>query len=72
LVEESKARRTDVQNVEKLREEDARMRREVEEEFREQIRALRERVQSSSAASEKAEKTAEYVFASRLCVFCFP
>ncbi|KAH9967169.1 hypothetical protein BC827DRAFT_1264045 [Russula dissimulans] len=61
LVEESKARRTDVQNVEKLREEDARIRREVEEEFREQIRVLRERVQSSSAASEKAEKTAEHL-----------
>ena len=71
LVEESKARRTDVQNVEKLREEDARIRCEVEEEFREQIRALKEQVQSSSAASQKAEKTAEYVVASCLftCLF---
>jgi hypothetical protein len=61
LVEESKARKADVHNVEQLREEDARIRREVEDEFREEIRALKERVQSSSAASEKAEKTAECV-----------
>ena len=61
LVEESKARKADVLNVEQLREEDTRIRREVEEEFREQIRALKERVQSSSEASEKAEKTAQYV-----------
>jgi len=61
LLEESKARRTDVQNVEKLREEDARIRREVEDEFRAQIRALKEQVQSSSAASQKAEKTAEHL-----------
>jgi chromosome segregation ATPase len=60
LVEESKGRKSDLRSVEQLREEDARTRREVEEEFREEIRALRDRVQSSSAASEKAEKTAEY------------
>ncbi|KAH9995490.1 hypothetical protein BJV77DRAFT_1066218 [Russula vinacea] len=61
LVEESKARKADVQSVGLLREEDARIRREVEDEFREEIRALKERVQSSSAASEKAEKTAEHL-----------
>lgn len=61
LLEECKARKADVQNVDQLREEDARIRREVEEEFREQICALKERVQSSSGASEKAEKTAECV-----------
>jgi hypothetical protein len=61
LLEENKARKADVQNVGQLREEDARIRREVEEEFREQIRVLKEEVQSSSAASEKAEKTAECV-----------
>jgi len=60
LVEESKARKSDLQSVEQLREEDARIRGEVEEEFHQEIRALKERVQSSSAASEKAEKTAEY------------
>ena len=59
LLEESKARKTGLQSVDKLREEDARIRHEVEEEFREGIRVLKERVQSSSAASEKAEKTAE-------------
>lgn len=64
LVEESKARKADVQSVGLLREEDARIRREVEDEFREEIRALKERVQSSSAASEKAEKTAECVSSS--------
>jgi len=61
LVEESKARKSGLQSVEQLREEDARIRREVEEEFREEIRGLKERVQSSSAASEKAEKTAEHL-----------
>ena len=61
LLEENKACKADVQNVGQLREEDARIRREVEEEFREQIRVLKEEVQSSSAASEKAEKTAECV-----------
>jgi hypothetical protein len=60
LLEESKARKSGLQSVEQLREEDARIRREVDEEFREEIRGLKERVQSSSAASEKAEKTAEY------------
>lgn len=68
LLEESKARKADVVNVEQLREEDARIRRGLEEEFREQIDMLKERVQGSSRASEKAEKTAEYaVFL--LCVF---
>lgn len=61
LVEESKARKADALNVEQIREEDARIRRELEEEFREQIGALKERVQSSSESSEKAGKTAEYV-----------
>ncbi|KAF8475186.1 hypothetical protein DFH94DRAFT_115536 [Russula ochroleuca] len=61
LVEESKARKAGVQSVGQLREEDVRIRREVEDEFREEIRALKERVQSSSAASEKAEKTAEHL-----------
>jgi hypothetical protein len=61
LLGESKARKADALNVEKFREDDARIRHEVEEEFREQIRALKEQVQSSSEASEKAVKTAEYV-----------
>jgi hypothetical protein len=61
LLEESKARKSGLQSVEQLQEEDARIRREVEQEFREEIRALKERVQSSSATSEKTEKTAEYV-----------
>ena len=69
LVEESKARKADVQSVGLLREEDARIRREVEDEFREEIRALKERVQSSSAASEKAEKTAECVSSSFFHLF---
>jgi len=60
LLEENKARKSDLQSVGQLREEDARIRREVEEEFREEMRALKDRVQSSSAGSEKAEKTAEY------------
>jgi hypothetical protein len=64
LVEESKARKADVKSVGLLREEDARIRQEVEDEFREEIRALKERVQSSSTASEKAEKTAECVASS--------
>ena len=61
LLEENKACKADVQNVGQLRKEDARIRSEVEEEFREQIRVLKEEVQSSSAVSEKAEKTAECV-----------
>ena len=59
LLEESKARKTDVLDVAKLREDDTRIRHEVEEEFAEQIRVLKEQVQSSSEASEKAVKTAE-------------
>lgn len=59
LLEESKARKADLQSVDQLREEDARIRGEVKEEFRAEVRALKERVQSSFAASEKAEKTAE-------------
>jgi hypothetical protein len=58
LLEESKARKGDVKTVEQLREQDTRIRREVEEEFREQILALKKEVQSSSEASQKAEKTA--------------
>lgn len=61
LLEEIKARKTDALSVEKLREDDTRIRHQVEEEFREQIHALKEQVQSSTEASEKAEKTAEYV-----------
>jgi hypothetical protein len=61
LLEEGKARKAGLQTVEQLRDEDLRMRREVEEDFREQIRTLKEQVQSSSEASKKAEKTAEYV-----------
>lgn len=61
LLEESKARKADVQNVEQLREQDTRIRREVEEEFRDQMLALKKEVQSSSEASQKAEKTAQYV-----------
>jgi hypothetical protein len=61
LLEEIKARKADALSVEKLREDDTRIRHQVEEEFREQIHALKEQVQSSSEASEKAEKTAEYV-----------
>jgi hypothetical protein len=48
-----------------LREEDARIRCEAEEEFCEEMRALKERgkliTHRSSAASAKGEKTAEYV-----------
>jgi hypothetical protein len=61
LLEESKARKAEVQDVEQLRQQDARIRHEVEEGFREQIRALTKEVQSSSEASKKAEKTAECV-----------
>ncbi|KAI0305823.1 hypothetical protein B0F90DRAFT_1623930 [Multifurca ochricompacta] len=61
LLEESKARNADVLNVEQLREDDARIRREVEEEVREQISALKEQVKRSSEASEKAGKTAEHL-----------
>ena len=61
LLEESKARKADAQNVEQLREQDTRIRREVEEEFREHILALKKEVQSSSQASQKAEKTAQCV-----------
>ena len=60
LLEENKARKSNMKSVEQLREQDARIRCEVEEEFREEIRVLKERVQSSSAASEKTDKTAEY------------
>jgi hypothetical protein len=69
LLEEIKARKSDVQNVEQLREQDARIRREVEEEFREQICALKTEVQGSSEASLKAEKTAECVLSSFLFLF---
>ena len=41
LLEESKARKSGLQNVEQLREEDARIRGEVEEDFREEIRAFK-------------------------------
>ncbi|KAI0255974.1 hypothetical protein BJV78DRAFT_1118968 [Lactifluus subvellereus] len=61
LLEEIKARKADALSVEKLRDDDARIRHEVEEDFREQIHALKEQVQSSSEASEKAEKTAEHL-----------
>ena len=61
LLEESKARKADAQNVEQLREQDTRIRREAEEEFHEQIVALKKEVQSSSQASQKAEKTAQCV-----------
>ncbi|KAI9440643.1 hypothetical protein H4582DRAFT_1938325 [Lactarius indigo] len=61
LLEESKLRKADVASVQQLREEDVRIRHEVEEEFREQIRGLQEQVRSSSKASEKAEKTAEHL-----------
>jgi hypothetical protein len=66
LLEESKARKADAQNVEQLREQDARIRRKLEEEFREQILALQKEVQSSSQASQKAEKTAQCVSSSTL------
>lgn len=61
LLEESKLRKADVASVQQLREEDTRIRHEVEEEFREEIRTLNERVRCSSEASERAEKTAECV-----------
>jgi hypothetical protein len=55
FLEESKARKSDLQSMEQLREEDARIRYEVEEELREEMRALKERVlQSSLAASAEA------------------
>ncbi|KAI9458180.1 hypothetical protein BJY52DRAFT_1170283 [Lactarius psammicola] len=61
LLEESKLRKGDVASVQQLREEDTRIRHEVEEEFREQIRGLQEQVRSSSEASGRAEKTAEHL-----------
>ena len=61
LLEESKLRKADVVSVQQLREEDTRIRHEAEEEFREEIRTLKERVRGSSEASERAEKTAECV-----------
>jgi len=61
LLGEIKARKADALSVEQLRDDDTRIRHEVEEEFRVQIRALKEQVQSSSEASEKAEKTAEHL-----------
>ncbi|KAN0130877.1 hypothetical protein V8E53_011255 [Lactarius tabidus] len=61
LLEESKLRKADVASVQQLREEDTRIRHEVEEEFREEIRTLNERVRCSSEASERAEKTAEHL-----------
>lgn len=61
LLEESKLRKADVATVQQLREEDTRIRHEVEEEFREEIRSLKERVGCSSEASERAEKTAEHL-----------
>ena len=65
LLEESKLRKADVASVQQLRDEDTRIRHDVEEEFREEIRSLKEQVRSSSEASDRAEKTAE-------CVFLFP
>lgn len=64
LLEESKLRKADVASVQQLREEDTRIRHDVEEEFREQIQTLQEQVRTSSQASERAEKTAEYVLPS--------
>lgn len=64
LLEESKLRKADVASVQQLREEDTRIRHDVEEEFREQIQTLQEQVRTSSQASERAEKTAEYVLLS--------
>jgi len=61
LLEESKARKANVQNVEQLREQDTRIRREVEEEFRAEILALKTEVQGSSEAGQKAVKTAQCV-----------
>ena len=68
LLEESKARKADAQNVEQLCEQNTRIRREVEEDFREQISTLKKEVESSSEASKKAENTAECV----LCPFRSP
>ncbi|KAH9074714.1 hypothetical protein EDB83DRAFT_2504880 [Lactarius deliciosus] len=61
LLEESKLRKVDVASVQQLREDDARIRHEVEEEFREQISGLQEQARSSAEASERAEKTAEHL-----------
>ncbi|KAI0272564.1 hypothetical protein BC834DRAFT_857312 [Gloeopeniophorella convolvens] len=61
LLEETKARQADVMSVEQLRADDARIRQEVEDEFRAQIRALQEKVQSSSDASAKAGRTAQHL-----------
>ena len=43
LLEEIKVRKSDLQSVGQLREEDTRIRREVEEELREEMRALNDR-----------------------------
>lgn len=69
LLEESKARKTDAQDVGQLREQDARIRHEVEEDFREQISTLKKEVENSSEASKKAEKTAECVLCSLSIAF---
>ncbi|KAH9040385.1 hypothetical protein EDB85DRAFT_134253 [Lactarius pseudohatsudake] len=61
LLEESKLRKVDVASVQQLREEDARIRHEVEEEFREQISGLQEQARSSAEASGRAEKTAQHL-----------
>ena len=64
LLEESKLRKADVASVQHLREEDARIRHDVEDEFRGQIQSLKEQVRSSTEASARAEKTAECVLLS--------
>jgi hypothetical protein len=69
LLEECKARKSDLQSMEQLREEDARIRYEVEEELREEMRALmKERVQSSLAASAKAKQRKLSSMCPHLCL----
>ncbi|KAI0058812.1 hypothetical protein BV25DRAFT_1829565 [Artomyces pyxidatus] len=61
LMEEVTARKADAQAVERLKGDDERIRKEVEDEFREEMRVLREQVAASTLVNEKAGKTAEHL-----------
>ena len=61
MLEEAAARKKDVQSVEELRGSHERVRKEVEDEFRGEIRALRDVVERSASENAKAGKTAECV-----------
>ncbi|KAI0042987.1 hypothetical protein FA95DRAFT_1499315, partial [Auriscalpium vulgare] len=61
LTEEIKARKGVVSEVEKLKVEDEKVRSEVEDEFREELKVLREEIMKSSTVTEKAGATAEHL-----------